>query len=177
MRAIVFAAALLAAGTAAVPAFAEVVDSQPYGFEIRQTVTVKAPAAKVYADLIKVGSWWSSDHTWSGKAANMTIDARPGGCWCETWAAGGVLHMTVIDAEPGKALRFAGALGPLSFSGLDGHMGWTLIEKDGITTVTWTYDVGGYFKGGLGKLPDGVDQVLGQQIARFQRYAETGKPD
>jgi uncharacterized protein YndB with AHSA1/START domain len=173
MRAIVFAAALFAAG----PVAAEVVDSQPNGFEIRQSVDIKAPAAKVYADLTRVGSWWGSDHTWSGKAANMTIDARAGGCWCETWAGGSVLHMTVIDAEPGKALRFAGALGPLSFSGLTGHLGWTLSEKDGVTTVTWTYDVGGYFKGGLGQLPAGVDQVMGEQLRRFQRFEETGRPD
>ncbi len=173
MRAMFFAAALLIA----TPAAAEVVDSQPNGFEVRQTVTVKASAAKVYADLVKVGSWWSSDHSWSGDAKNMSIDARPGGCWCETWPGGGILHMTVVDAQPGKALRFAGALGPLSFSGLDGHMSWALAEKDGLTTVTWTYDVGGYAKGGLDKWPAGVDAVLTNQIDRFKRFEETGKPD
>ncbi|MDQ0465678.1 uncharacterized protein YndB with AHSA1/START domain [Caulobacter ginsengisoli] len=173
MRAIVFVTALLLAG----PAAAEVVDSQPNGFEVRQSAAIKAPAAKVYADLVKIGAWWGSDHSWSGDARNITIDARPGGCWCETWAGGGVLHMTVIDAQPGKQLRFAGALGPLSFSGLDGHMAWTLGEKDGVTTVTWTYAVGGYVRGGLGQWPAGVDKVLTEQLERFKRFEETGKPD
>jgi uncharacterized protein YndB with AHSA1/START domain len=172
MRAIIFAAALLLA----TPVAAEVVDAQPNGFEVRQSVTVKAPAAKVYADLVDVGAWWGSDHSWSGDARNMTIDAKPGGCWCETWPAGGVRHMTVIDAQPGKQIRFEGALGPLSFAGLAGYMSWVLSEKDGVTTVTWTYDVGGYAKGGLDKWPAGVDGVLTAQIGRFKTYVETGKP-
>lgn len=173
MRAIIFATALLLA----TPVAAEVVDSQPNGFEVRQSVTVKAPAAKVFADLVNVGAWWSSAHSWSGDARNISIEAWPGGCWCEIWPGGAVRHMTVIGAEPGKALRFEGALGPLSLAGLSGHMSWTLAEKDGATTVTWTYDVGGYAKGGLDRWPAAVDGVLTEQIGRFMRFEETGKPD
>jgi len=166
-------AALAVAGAAR----AEVVDVSPQGFEVKQTVTVAAPAAKVWAALIQPGQWWSSKHSWSGDAHNMALDARVGGCWCETLPnGGGVQHLTVIYVDPGKAIRFQGGLGPFQFTGADGRLGWTLAEKDGRTTLTWTYDVGGYVKGGVQTLAAPVDGVLGEQIGRLKAYVETGKP-
>ena len=84
--------------------------------------------------------------------------------------------MQVIFVDPGKTVRLSGALGPLSLSGADGHMAFALAEKDGKTTLTWTYDVGGYVKGGIGKLAGPVDSVLGEQARRLKAYVETGKP-
>ena len=60
-------------------------------------------------------------------------------------------------------------------SGATGHLGWTLAEKDGRTTLTQTYDVGGYMAGGLDKIAPVVDQVLGEQFDRLKIYVETGK--
>ena len=60
-------------------------------------------------------------------------------------------------------------------SGATGHMIWALAEKDGQTTVTWSYDAGGYMRGGLDKIAPIVDQVLGQQQDRLKAYLETGK--
>lgn len=84
--------------------------------------------------------------------------------------------MSVIYVAPGQEMRLEGGLGPFQFTGASGHMVWTLTEKDGKTALTWTYDVGGYVKGGVEKMAGPVDGVLGGQIGRLKHYVETGKP-
>jgi uncharacterized protein YndB with AHSA1/START domain len=163
---------LLTAGAAR----AEVVDAQPNGFETKRVVVIAKPAAEVWAALVQPAKWWSSDHTWSGSAANLSLAAAPGACFCEKMPNGGaVLHMTVVNSQPGKQLTLFGGLGPLQFSGASGHLVWALAEADGKTTLTWSYDAGGYMKGGLDKIAPIVDQVLGQQQDRLKAYVETGK--
>ncbi|HWA63169.1 MAG TPA: SRPBCC domain-containing protein [Caulobacteraceae bacterium] len=167
------AAALALAGAAR----AEVVDAQPNGFEVRQSVTIAAPPAKVWAALVQPGQWWNSAHSWSGDAKNLRLDARAGGCWCETLPnGGGAAHLRVIYVEPGKALRLEGALGPFQFSGATGHLVWTLKEDAGKTVLTQTYDLGGYMQGGLGTHAPAVDGVLTDAITRLKAFVETGKP-
>jgi uncharacterized protein YndB with AHSA1/START domain len=154
----------------------EVVDAQPNGFEIKRTAVLNAPADKVYAALSQPSQWWNKDHTWSGASANLSLAAMAGGCFCEKLPNGGsVMHMTVVYAQPGQGLRMFGGLGPLQMSGATGHLGWTLAEAGGKTTLTQTYDVGGYAKGGLDKLAPAVDRVLGEQFDRLTAYVETGK--
>ena len=166
------AAALAMAG----PATAAVVDSSVTGFEVQQTVVIAAPAAKVWAALIQPGQWWSSSHTWSHDAHNMTLDLKPGGCWCETLpGGGGAQHLTVIYLDPGKVIRFEGGLGPFQFTGASGRLSWSLAEKDGKTTLTQTYDIGGYVKGGIQPLAAPVDGVLTEQVGRLKALVETGK--
>src|SRR5688572_3191875 len=84
------------------------------GFLVRHTTTIGAPPGRVYDALVQqIGSWWSSAHTFSGDARNLSIDARPGGCFCEKLKDGGGLeHMRVIYVAPGEMLRLSGALGP-----------------------------------------------------------------
>jgi uncharacterized protein YndB with AHSA1/START domain len=173
MKHLLIAAALALTAAAA---HAEVVDAQPNGFEVRREAVLNAPADKVYAALTQPSAWWNKDHTWSGSAANLSLAAMSGGCFCEKLPNGGsVLHMTVVYAQPGQGLRLFGALGPLQMSGAAGHLAWTLAEKDGKTTLVQTYDVGGYRKGGLDKLAPAVDGVLGEQFDRLKAYVETGK--
>jgi uncharacterized protein YndB with AHSA1/START domain len=155
---------------------AEVVDATPGGFQVRQSVEIAAPAAKVWATLVQPALWWDSRHTWSGSAANLSLAAASGGCFCERLPGGGsVLHMSTVHAAPNAKLILFGALGPLQTSGAAGHLAFVLVEKDGKTTVTLTYDVGGYMKGGLDKIAAPVDGVLGQQTARLKAQVETGK--
>lgn len=171
MRTMIAAAALalLAAGTAR----AEVVDAQPNGFEVKHEVIIAAPASVVWATLVQPSKWWSSAHTWSGSAANLSLGAASGGCFCERLPNGGsVLHMSTVYAAPSQRLVLSGALGPMQSSGASGALTVLLAEKDGKTTVTFTYDVGGYFKGGLDKIAGGVDGVLGQQVAGLKAAAE-----
>ena len=168
-------AATLALALAAT-AHAEVVDAQPNGFEVRREAVINAPADKVYAALTQPSAWWNKDHTWSGSSANLSMAAMSGGCFCERLPNGGsVVHMTVVYAQPGQALRLFGGLGPLQMSGASGHLNWTLSETDGKTTLTQTYDVGGYMKGGLDKIAPAVDGVLGDQFDRLKAYVETVK--
>jgi hypothetical protein len=173
MRGLVVAAAVALAGAAR----AEVVDTNPGGFQVKQTVEIAAPAAKVWTSLGEVSGWWDSQHSWSHDAKNLTLELKPGGCWCEALPnGGGARHMTVIFAAPGKTAILDGTLGPLMFSGATGHLVWSLAEIDGRTTLTETYYVGGYFPGGLDKLAPAVDGVLTQQLGRLKSYVETGKP-
>lgn len=161
--------ALLVAGAAR----AEVTDAQPSGFQVRHQVVIAAPAATVWGVLVQPSKWWSSAHTWSGSAANLSLGAASGGCFCERLPSGGsVLHMTTVHAAPGQKLVLSGGLGPLQSSGANGAMTVLLAEKDGATMVTITYDVGGYFKGGLDKLAAPVDMVLGQQVQGLKAAVE-----
>lgn len=172
MRRMMIAAAVLALPIAGA-ARAEVVDVQPNGFEVRHQTVIAAPASVVWAALVQPAKWWSSEHTWSGSSANLSLGAASGGCFCEKLPNGGsVLHMTTVNAAPGKQLVMVGGLGPLQSSGASGALNITLAEKDGQTTVTLTYDVGGYFKGGLAKVAVPVDMVLGQQLQGLKAAAE-----
>jgi uncharacterized protein YndB with AHSA1/START domain len=148
------------------------------GFVVQHTVTISAPPARVYDALVRqVGAWWSSDHTFSGDARNLSIDARPGGCFCEKLKDGGGLeHMRVIYAAPGAMLRMSGALGPLQASGLAGSLTWSLAAAPAGTTINLSYSVGGFLAGGFEKIAPAVSAVLEEQLLRFKRFVETGKP-
>ncbi len=171
---------LLAAGIGQISheASAEVSAVGSEGFEVRQQIHVSASPAAVYAALITPARWWDSQHTYSGNAANLTLDAKAGGCWCERLADGGsVLHLTVVYAAPGKGLRLRGALGPLQAMGVEGAMSFSLKGGNDGTDLTVTYAVGGYAKEGFDNLSKAVDGVLGEQVARLHRLIESGAPD
>jgi uncharacterized protein YndB with AHSA1/START domain len=161
-------------------AFADVVDSAPNGFTLKVVVDAAAPAALVYRALTeRIGAWWDSSHSFSGNAANLSIDARPGGCFCETLpGGGGVRHMTVTYADPGKLLRLSGGLGPLQDLAVTGAMTWKLTEASGRTTIEVTYKVGGYVPGGtgVGALAAPVDAVLTAQVKRLAQFVEKSTP-
>jgi len=159
-------------------AAAEVTASGSEGFEIREQIHVSAAPAAVYAALVAPARWWDSQHTYSGNAANLTLDAKAGGCWCERLADGGsVLHLTVVYAAPGKGLRLRGGLGPLQAMGIEGALSFSLKGGNDGTDLTVTYAVGGYAKEGFDSLGKAVDGVLGEQVARLHRLIETGVPD
>jgi len=155
----------------------EVVDANAAGFQVTEKVQIAAPAAKVWASLGEVGGWWDGEHSWSHDAKNLSLELKPGGCWCEALPdGGGARHMTVIFTQPAKTAIMEGTLGPLMFSGAAGHMVWSLAEKDGVTSLTQDYYVGGYFPGGFDKLAPAVDEVAGAQLVRLKAFVETGKP-
>ena len=62
----------------------DVVDSSANGFTLKTTLLISAAPDEVYRLLVhNVGDWWDSAHTYSGDARNLTIDAKPMGCFCE----------------------------------------------------------------------------------------------
>lgn len=171
----VVAAALVAMQCAA---RAEVVDQQANGFSLQEKEQIATTPDMIYAALIDPSKWWSSAHTFSGDARNMTLDARAGGCWCETLPNGGsVLHMTVVYADPGKLLRMRGALGPFQSTGMEGAMNIVLTPNKQGTEVKVVYNLGGYVWDGYQALPKTADGVLGLQLFRLKQLIETGSAD
>ena len=163
--------------TAALPTAATVVDLAPNGFTVQVTAHIAAPTDKVYSALIAPAHWWSPDHTFSGNAANLILDAQAGGCWCEKLPGGGsVTHLTVAYADPGKVLRLRGALGPFQGYGVEGAMTWALKAFGDGTDLSLTYALGGYTKDGFEAWSNGADGVLTDQVARLKRFIETGSP-
>ncbi len=160
----------------AVPAAADVTDRSAAGFEVRHEVVIAAPPETVYAALIAPARWWSSKHTYSQDATNLSIDMASG-CFCERLPNRGLVrHLRVIYAD-GRSLVLEGALGPLASTGATGHLGIELAPAGTGTKATMTYAVGGYAKGGLAEAwATPVDGVLGEQLARLKRLLETGKP-
>jgi uncharacterized protein YndB with AHSA1/START domain len=155
-------------------AIAGVDDVGRSGFQITEHVQISAPPDRVYAALIQPAKWWSSDHTFSHNAANLTLEAKAGGCWCETMPDGGsVQHMVVVFAEPGKALRLRGALGPMQGMAVDGALTFAMNADGPTTDVQMTYAVGGYAKGGFSDLAAAVDHVMGEQLASLKQAIET----
>jgi uncharacterized protein YndB with AHSA1/START domain len=167
----VLACAVIAAGRAS----AEVLDATANGFTVRETAHIAAAPGKVYAALIAPADWWSSSHTFSGNAANMTFDARAGGSWCETLPNGGsALLMTVARVVPGKALVLRGGLGPFQTMAVEGVMVWSLTPVAGGTDVMLVNANGGYSKDGLDKISHVADMVMSEQLARLKAFVETG---
>src|SRR5262252_216399 len=161
------------------PVRGEVIESTPSGFSVRNTAANNAPPATVYAALTgKIGGWWDPAHTFSHDARNLSIDAKPGGCFCERLPdGGGVQHMSVVYASPGTLLRLTGAIGPLQEAALAATMTWNLSRAGDGTTVELTYTVGGFRVGGFRDLPTVVDGVLRGQLGRLKAFVETGRPD
>jgi len=163
---------------AALPANATVSDIASNGFTLRIETHIAAAPDKVYAALIKPERWWASDHTFSGKAENLHLDPKAGGCWCETLPDGGsVAHLFVVYAAPGKALRLRGALGPFQGLGVEGALTWSLQPGGDGTDLTVTYVAGGYNKDGFEQLSKAADGVLTTQAGRLKKLLETNSPE
>ena len=150
----------------------------PTGFLVKFDVNVNAPVAKVYDVLVgQVGSWWNPEHTYSHDAKNLSIDPRPGGCFCEKLPnGGGVEHLRVVYVAPREVLRLSGGLGPLQASGVAGSMTWKLTGDGDHTRVQLSYSVGGFIGGGFDKIAPAVESMLNEQLNRLKQFTETGKP-
>ena len=168
--------AVVIAGLAllAQPASAEVVASSEAGFVIRETAEVPANPAATWQALIAPQNWWNKAHTFSGDSANLYLDAQGGGCFCEKLPlkdgapgtrGGSVAHMRVVYADPGKALRMVGSLGPLQSEALTGTMTITLKPGGAGTRIVMEYVVGGYMRYKTDEIAPAVDKVLAGQLA------------
>ena len=155
---------------------AEVTDKSAAGFEVVEKATIPVAPGKVWDALMRPDKWWSSQHTFSGDAKHLYFD--PSGCFCERLTRGAVRHMTIVYNDGATTLRLNGALGPMQMTGASGNLGIVLAPEGTGTTLTLIYDVGGYAKGGLAeRFAAPVDFVLGEQVKRLAKYAETGKPE
>ncbi len=157
---------------------ADVVDQAPNGFTVRIQTVVRAAPETVYDRLVhNIGDWWSSAHTFSNDAHNLSIDDKPMGCFCEKLPNnGGVRHAEVITVMPNKMLVMSGAFGPLQKFGATGTLTIVLepVHKD--TRVQLIYAVGGYLPDGLNTWAAPVNQMWTGQLDRLKKYVETGNP-
>jgi len=160
-------------------ASAEVTDAGPGGFSLVHEVTIAADRSTVWqAAVARVGDWWSDDHTVSGNAGNMRIDAVPLGCFCESFGGhAGVVHQIVTFVNPTVMLRLTGGLGPLGLMGVDGNMLWEFFDDEQGARVRFSYTVGGYDPDGLDSIAGAVDFVIGEALMRLKAYVETGDSD
>jgi uncharacterized protein YndB with AHSA1/START domain len=170
---------LAAATFACAAATAEVVTADPGGFKIATKVVVDASREEAWRAAIKqIDKWWSADHTLSGDAGRLQIDATPQGCFCETLGKNsGAVHMTVTMVAPPTILRLTGGLGPLGLMGVQGNMTWEFDRVEEKTQITFTYVVGGYRAGGLEALAEPVDGVISDALRRLQAYIDTGNAE
>ena len=165
-------AGLLAVST---PAAAEVVSAGPSGFEVNNAVNLVIPVSQAYAAFSRLGTWWNDEHTYSGKAANIQLTLRPGGCFCESIpTGGGVEHMRVSVVQPNERIVMSGALGPVLFEAASGVMDVKFERIAGGTRVTMNYRAAGFAKGDADKMAPIVDQVLAEQLKRYRTYAAKG---
>jgi len=166
----------LALLAAAVGVAAETSNVTPTGFTSTFREEIQATPEAAWNAIVQIPRWWSDEHTWSGKAANMVLEPQAGGCWCERWDGQSVVHGQVAWLNPGRLLRLYANLGPLQE--LPVHAVLTIVTgaQDGKTFLRLTYRVGGPPDAGLEKLALIVDQVLARQYRRLKAMAETGRP-
>jgi hypothetical protein len=150
------------------PAAAEVVSADAHGFEVRESVQTSVPPAVAWATFVRIGQWWSVEHSYSGNAANLSLDARAGGCFCERVGnGGGVEHMRVAVTLPPKRLVLTGSLGPLLYEAANGVMDVKFDPSAKGTIVTLDYRASGFVHANGDKFAPAVDQVLGEQLRRY----------
>jgi uncharacterized protein YndB with AHSA1/START domain len=161
----------------ALPAAAEVKQSAPDTMSLAIETRIAASPRASYDALVHIERWWNSSHTYSGDAANMTLIAEPGGCFCERWKDGGVEHGRVIFVMRDQTLRLSAALGPLQARALNAILTFQLKPADGATALSVSYLVNGTPASGLDKSAAAVDGVLTEAVQRLKRLIETGKPE
>jgi uncharacterized protein YndB with AHSA1/START domain len=155
---------------------AEVKESGPDHLLLQDSRVVHASPTQLYAALIDIGHWWNSEHTYSGDASHLSLQAEAGACFCERWGNQSAAHGRVLWASPGHLLRMESALGPLQGMAVQGVMTFTLKPAGDGTTLQFEYRVNGASNSGLDQLATTIDGVLMEQLRRLQNYAQTGKP-
>ena len=148
-------------------ASAEVRARTDNGFTLGYERPVRAGPDTVLETVAMPSGWWSSDHTYSGDAANIRLDMIPGGCWCEALPGGGVKHAEVVMVWPGRRMvRFDAPFGPLQGMGTDAvlTMTWSDPPDGGERVLRWTFVVSGP---GTGAMADVIDGVMTEQFRRL----------
>lgn len=165
---------LVIAAITAASGLATAADVASNGFVVRQERTIEAPPARVYDALLQPGSWWNPQHTYSRDSRNLSIDARPGGCFCERLPNGGVEHLRVVYLNRSEMIRLVGGLGPLQASAISGAMTWRVSPAASGTKFELIYNVSGMWPGGFDAIAPAVEGMLGEQVDRLKRLVETG---
>lgn len=153
--------------------FAEVTIVSRDGFISEHRLVMRGDRQHVYRALTDdVALWWDAAHSYSGDAANFSLEARALGCFCERWEEGEIAHMQIVHAEPGKRLVMVGGLGPLKPMGVSGAMSFELSPQNSNTVLVYRYSVSGYTADGLQNIAGPVDAVQLGQLQRLQKFLD-----
>ena len=168
MKLIALFTLLLSSACLAKPVVIAVSDS---GFIVENKVHIDAPADEVWTALINdIDKWWPKSHSWWGDEGKFTLQAKAGGCFCETAGSRSAQHMQVVFVDPQKVLRMTGGLGPLQGMGVFGSLDWVFESVPGGTQITLTYRVQGFTPDGFSKLAPVVAEVQGLQLQGLANY-------
>jgi hypothetical protein len=157
---------ILATGLASLAgaASAEIITASPDHYTLRHEAVSPAAPQDVWDRLIQPDTWWHPDHTFSGDAQNLSLDAEAGGAWLESWDGNSVEHGRVLTLMEGQSIRLDAPFGPLQ--GMAVNVVWTItIEPDGNgTRVIFDEIANGSSASGLDKIAPAVDGVKQQAI-------------
>jgi uncharacterized protein YndB with AHSA1/START domain len=162
-----------------VEAAAAVRRSAPDAIAVEHKLPAAVDPAALFRAIGQVDRWWSSTHSWSGSAANLSLKLEAGGCFCERWAEGSAEHGRVIQVLRDRLVRINATLGPLMEMAVTGVLTFQLspAASGKGTELVVTYRISGDSTHGLRALSGPVDRVIGEAAARLVRFATTGKPE
>lgn len=151
--------------SAAPTAYAELKLAAADAVLVEHHYAVPATTEQVWNNLLHPEDWWPADHTWSGSAANLSLQPDAGGCFCERWSGSSVEHGRVIMVQGHTLLRIDAALGPLQDMAVTGVLTIRLTDTAGGSDIGVTYRVSATPAHQLVALADTLDRVVGQQFA------------
>ena len=150
----------------------------PSGFVVNFRDEVAVPPQDMWRAIAQLPRWWSGQHSYSGNAANMSIDLQAGGCWCERWGDGqSTQHGQVVLVQPGRVLRLNASLGPLQELAVNAVLTIVTSTQDGKHFLRLSYRVSGSAEASLDKLAAAVDGVMAVQFKRLKALAEKGSAE
>ena len=165
------AAAVLA--LCATPAAAEVVARTADSFTLRFAEAADIEPDEIPGTLRGLSRWWDPAHTYTGSAANLSLDLTPGGCWCERFPDG-------TDFDHGRTVSvgsdrfvFDAPFGPMRGKVTSARLTISWPAANDGWTPTWTMVVEGP---GIGAMADTVDAVMGNGYMRWLYYLENALP-
>jgi uncharacterized protein YndB with AHSA1/START domain len=166
-RALTIAAIAVIAAAVVTPVRADIVSASDSHYVLRHEGTTALSPEATWQRLVAPQSWWHPDHTYSGDADNLDLDARAGGLWREEWPGGSVAHGQVLSVIPGKTLRLEAPFGPLQ--GVGAYTIWTITLEaiDGGTLVVFDESSIGPPSADMAELAKAVDYVKAEAMRRL----------
>ena len=154
-------------------ASAEVVASAETGFNLRIETHSRATPELAYQAFVEIAEWWDPAHSYSGDAANLRLELKPGGAFLEALPSDGfVKHLEVVYVDPGREIRLLGGLGPLQPMGVHGALTVRFEAATEGSKTVMLYNVSGFSGQGLKALAPIVDAVQAGQMQRHAAYAD-----
>lgn len=149
------------------PCAAEILSSAPDHYTLYHESLTELSPDEAWARLIEPASWWSPEHTYSGDAANLSLDLQAGGLWREDWQGGSVAHGGVLSVQRGTALRLDAPFGPLQ--GMAVNVVWTISisQTESGTLIIFDEVATGSRESGLDAIAPAIDLVKQEAIERL----------